>query len=467
VTIPAQALEHARYYENAGNLSLAELLCRQALDADPDNVDALVLLGYLCQVQARLPESLSIYQRALQIDPNCAEAHNNMGFLYAAQGDLERAGAAYERALAAKPNHADALNNLGILHVRRERLADAARYFEQAVRARPEFAQAISNLGHVHLLQRQSVEAARCYREVLRRRPNDTEAYHQLAVAATQEQHWDEAAAAWQRSLAINPDDPRTLRNLGFALLRQAKHADALACYRRALKLIPDDHEVQILVDALVNSASWARVPADYVTAVFDWYADSFERDLCDNLGYRGPELLLAAVGPASEPRSLDVLDLGCGTGLCGAAFRATARTLTGIDLSANMLAKADARGCYDRLIRGDLLAVVEASSGAFDLVMAGDVLIYQGDLAPLAQGVRRALRPGGRFAFTVERHEGCGYLLRPTTLRFAHSRDYLHELAGRAAMQEVTVQDAVIRTENGEPVAGLVVVWAVPAHGP
>src|SRR5207248_233908 len=78
---------------------------------------------------------------------------------------------------------------------------------------------------------------------------------------------------------------------------------------------------------------------------------------------------------------SLDVLDLGCGTGLCGALLRRWARTLVGVDLSPGMLEKARERGCYDRLEQGDLVAVMRTMPArSFDLIVATDVLIYIGD---------------------------------------------------------------------------------------
>jgi predicted TPR repeat methyltransferase len=462
MTTSEQVLAQAAQEGRAGNLSYAELLCRQVLDAQPERIDALVLLGYLCQVQGRSAECVSLYQRALQLDPHCVEVHNNLGFLYASLGQLDEAVLAYRRALALRPNYAEALNNMGMLHVRQQQYADARPWFEKALAAQPDHAKALANLGHVHLLAERAEEAADCYRRLLRLRPENAEAYHNLGLASIRLNQWDVVIDCWQRSAAIDAGNPQRHCQLGFAYMRLGRRDDALRSYQTALTLAPDDREMQLLVEALSGTASWTQVPADYVTSSFDGYADSFDHDLVDNLAYRGPELLHEALGLAA-PHSLDVLDLGCGTGLCGKAFRDTARTLTGIDLSAHMLAKARDQGVYERLIRGELVGVVPTlAPAAFDLVLAGDVLIYLGDLVPLAQAVRGVLRPGGRFAFTVERHEGSGYSLRPT-LRFAHSRDYLHELAAQVDMQELVVHEAAIRREHDEEVAGLVVVWAVP----
>jgi predicted TPR repeat methyltransferase len=68
---------------------------------------------------------------------------------------------------------------------------------------------------------------------------------------------------------------------------------------------------------------------------------------------------------------------LGCGTGLFGPQLlRPLARTLTGIDLSSNMLKKAEQRGLYDHLICGDIAEFLETQSHAFDLAVAADVFV-------------------------------------------------------------------------------------------
>jgi predicted TPR repeat methyltransferase len=176
--------------------------------------------------------------------------------------------------------------------------------------------------------------------------------------------------------------------------------------------------------------------------------------------------LLQVSLEPAPPPRSLAVLDLGCGTGLCGLRFRGWAHTLIGVDISPNMLARARERGIYDELILGDLLPPLQASEGRFDLIVASDVLFYVGDLEPVLRAVHQALRPGGRFAFTVElpaKSEGePDYRLLPLG-HFVHSRPYLRQVTAAAQLQEVRANEVTFPREDGESVPGLVVVLARP----
>jgi predicted TPR repeat methyltransferase len=100
---------------------------------------------------------------------------------------------------------------------------------------------------------------------------------------------------------------------------------------------------------------------------------------------------------------SLDILDIGCGTGLAGAWLKDYARTLVGVDLSEEMVKVAAKKQLYQELHVQPLNEYLKAADKTFDLVVAADVLSYVGDLTETFQQVAKVLRPGGHFAFTVE----------------------------------------------------------------
>jgi predicted TPR repeat methyltransferase len=228
---------------------------------------------------------------------------------------------------------------------------------------------------------------------------------------------------------------------------------------------------------ALVNVFPPTQVPPQEVADLFDRYADRFDRHLVGELGYRVPELIADAVKAAvaanrgssagdswdSSGPSLDVLDLGCGTGLCGPLLRPLARTLAGVDLSAAMVDKARERGVYDRVDVGDLVAALTRSPAAWDVLAAADVLLYLGDLAPTFEAAAAALRPGGLLAFTVEAGGGERYTLNQQTRRYTHSEAYLRKLATIYGFDVQTFATTALRMDRGKPVAGFLVVLRVP----
>jgi predicted TPR repeat methyltransferase len=203
-----------------------------------------------------------------------------------------------------------------------------------------------------------------------------------------------------------------------------------------------------------------------YVRRLFDQYAARYDAALTERLDYRGPTLLREAVAAvtraAGRPmRFRAMLDLGCGTGLGGAAFRPFVDRLVGIDLSPAMIAQAAAKGLYDRLAAADLTAALAdeiAEAGTYELVVAADVFVYVNDLAPLIAAIARVLPADGLLAFTVETHPGDGAELLPT-LRYAHGEAYLRAVLADAGLTPAYFAPASVRSEKGVPVDSLVVV--------
>ncbi|SFL14918.1 class I SAM-dependent DNA methyltransferase [Methylobacterium pseudosasicola] len=264
-------------------------------------------------------------------------------------------------------------------------------------------------------------------------------------------------APAWlllgraREGLAAQTDDP---------VLRAA----ATRAYACALDIDPDDAlGVRAHLVRLGEGGGLPALSPAYIRMLFDGYAPRFERHLVDGLGYVGPQLVLDAL-PVEPGRFNVALDLGCGTGLMGAAIRDRVGHLTGVDLSPGMLALAraktqDGRPLYDRLAEGDLLAFLagEGSISA-DLCLAADVLIYVADLAPVLDGIARVLRPGGIAAFTVQSKDGDGAALGADG-RYAHADSHIADSASPAGLEILTLHPADVRRENGQPVPGRVVV--------
>jgi predicted TPR repeat methyltransferase len=208
------------------------------------------------------------------------------------------------------------------------------------------------------------------------------------------------------------------------------------------------------MLASLGAEAAPVTAPKDYVIGLFDQYADHFDEDLINKLKYKTPNLLLGAMNGIVPSGNLDILDLGCGTGLVGSLLRPIARTLTGVDMSSNMLRIARQRQIYDNLVCSELIEFLQAHAKTFDLAVASDVFIYIGDLSKVFQGVRGALREGGFFCFSVEAGEGQDFVLRATR-RYAHSRPYLRKLAEEHGFVFERLESDVIRQQNGIDVVG------------
>ncbi|MET0852550.1 MAG: tetratricopeptide repeat protein [Candidatus Rokuibacteriota bacterium] len=419
----ARAIDHHR----AGRLDEAEDVYRRVLVARPRDPDALHYLGVLSHQRGRGEEAVALIRRAVGAAPDYADAHTNLGNVLKELGRLEEAAASYRRALELSPHHAPTISNLGATLRALGRLDEAVAQHRRALELAPRSATAHLNLGNA-----------------LRERGD-----------------LDGAIAAFFAAVEIQPSIG-AYQGLGRALYRAGRSPEAIGVFQAWLQQEPGNPIALHMLAACSGHDVPARASDGYVQRIFDDMAEGYDDHLRD-LGYRGPELARQALATAagSPRRALDVLDAGCGTGLCGAVLRPYARRLAGVDLSDSMLARARGRGVYDELVAAELTAYLAGHARAFDLVLVADTLVYFGDLAPVLAAAAGALRPDGLLVFTVEsaEEEGDappeGYRLNVHG-RYSHAAAYLREAL--AAFTAVSILPATLRHEVGRPVAGYVV---------
>jgi predicted TPR repeat methyltransferase len=261
------------------------------------------------------------------------------------------------------------------------------------------------------------------------------------------------AIAEFQRALRLDPGlaDARFL--LGTAWLEAGEAGRALAAFGECPPATPGLTEKTARAEAM---AAAPRSDAGYVRHLFDQFSADYDARMLTQLSYRAPQILRELAGLVMPGMTgLDILDLGCGTGLSGAVFKDRAASLDGIDLSPAMIAKAKERGVYDALAVGD----IEAGLGlaVYDLVVAADTLVYLGDLEPVLAAVAAALRTEGFFLFSVEAKEGEGFELGPKR-RWRHSQSYLRALAAQSGFTVAGLMACVPRHEAHEAVNGYAV---------
>jgi predicted TPR repeat methyltransferase len=405
---------------------------RSILEVAPDNAGALHFSGVLAHQQARSEQAVALIERSLELQPGRADWHSNLGIVLQDRLDLDDAIAAYQRAIALDPDHANAHNNLGVVLRAQGRVAEAEAAYRTAIRLQPEHSDAYNNLGVLLNSQKRAREAAVCFSKVITFRPRHPEARRLLALAHCTLGEVDKAVEVFEEWLVEEPDNP------------VARHMLA-ACSGRGVP---------------------PRAADAFVEQTFDSFAASFDAKLA-KLQYRAPALVaeMLARSGAEASKGLDVLDAGCGTGLCGPLLAPYARRLVGVDLSARMLAQARAREVYDELVKGELTAFLGDASSAFDVIVSADTLVYFGPLEQVAAAAANALRPGGLLIFTVEEAIGAGadagYSLSVNG-RYCHTRGYVERVLADAGLL-CEIELAELRLEAGDPVPGLVVRGTIP----
>ena len=274
--------------------------------------------------------------------------------------------------------------------------------------------------------------------------------------------HLPAAIAEFQRALRIDPGLHEARYLLGKAWIEGGEPDKAL----QELQSIAADQRSPDLSDLIAEAEQMrlaARSNARYVRHLFDQFSADYDSRMLGQLGYSAPRILrelAALVMPGMKDRSLDILDLGCGTGLAGFIFADLARRIDGIDLSPAMIEKARARGIYAELIVGDIEA--PACERTYDLIIAADTLVYLGDLSPLFTRIQTTLRPGAYFLFTVEKHDEAWFALGPKR-RWRHSESYLREITQNCGLETCGVLACTPRSEAGSPVEGLALAIRKP----
>ena len=272
------------------------------------------------------------------------------------------------------------------------------------------------------------------------------------------------AAELLTQALELAPGYASAWFTLGEMHEKLGERGSAIAAFREAAQADPQDRHGAMLHLIRLDAAPAGAMSEGYVRALFDGYAPAFDQALTEGLGYRAPELLLRAVLKARAGERMkfgSVLDVGCGTGLAGAAFRDRCDWLVGVDLSPAMLAQARTKGLYDRLIENEILGFFggEATAKAlYHLILAADVFMYLDDLALVLKAAAKVLAPTGLIAFSVETHDGEGVILRDT-LRYAHGASHVRAALEKSGLKLISLDSAATRTEKGMPVPGLIVM--------
>ena len=149
---PGDMLTQAVQHHRAGNLAEAERLYHQILAVDPQNFNALHLLGVLAYQTGKHDVAVERIHQALGVYPEFHEAYNTLGAALRELGRLEEAEASYCQSLRLRPDYSEAHNNRGNILRFLARPEEAALSFQEAIRFNPANADAHKSLGMMWLL---------------------------------------------------------------------------------------------------------------------------------------------------------------------------------------------------------------------------------------------------------------------------------------------------------------------------
>ncbi len=382
------------------------------------------------------------------------------GLAHLEAGRLAEAEAAFEGSLALLPGRVSTLVNLAAVRNALGKPAAALEAAQAVLKAEPANEDALLHQANALRALGRHAEAVTAYDAALAQHPDWAEGWLCRGISLLETHRPAEALQSLERAVALDAKLVAAWTCRGDILRDMGRLDDARRAYEQALAAGADPQLIGYCLAGLGQGAAPPTAPRAYVQALFDGYAGDFDQHLTQVLRYRVPEALAAPLAQVHPQPFRCALDLGCGTGLCGPRVRPLVQRLVGLDLSEKILAQARARGVYDELLQGEIVQHLEQTRETHDLVLAADVFIYVGDLAPVFAALERVVPPGGVFCFSAETEgadEAAGYALRPS-LRYAHHETYLRRLAARHGFEPLSVSHETVREEQRRPIPGLIV---------
>lgn len=289
--------------------------------------------------------------------------------------------------------------------------------------------------------------------------PESAQLKHLMAEAQAYNGQYEEAIALYTELLSQEPDNTDFLHDRLLAYINTAQTPLAQQDAERLVALAPDN-ETFTYYASMLKGETPATQPASVVTRLFDTSAAQFDQHLIGNLQYTLPQDVAQWILDWYPDKKVDVLDLGCGTGLLGASLGPLKGVIVGVDLSTKMIEKAAQRGVYAQFNQVNVLDALQATPEShYDVITALDVLIYVGDLSTVIPNAHRILTPSGRFVFSCEAApKKVKTFALQATQRFVHQQDHVNKLLKAAGFGQIQMETRALRLEAGEPVQGFVV---------
>lgn len=396
------------------------------------------------------------YRACLREWPECAAAQAFLAFLLLQTQRPAEAESWLQAAIAAEAGHADWHFSLGMAQARQGRAGQARQAFAAAVALDAGQLMYWTNLAAASEQDGDLAAAEHCCRQALTLDADCADAHFLLTGLYLRQQRHAEARRHNALGIVARPAEHGAIARIE-AYCELGRRDEALTLLHAWLARAPDDPVALHLLAACGGAEPPPQCSPAFIRQTFDANAAAFDATLA-SLRYQGPQWLAECLQRLALPAAaLDMLDLGCGTGLAGAVLRPYARRLCGVDLSGEMLARAAEKKVYDALIQGDIIEFLMTAPPPGDLICCLDTLSYFGDLRPALGGMARALKPGGLLLFSIERAPRAlpdGHQLQPCG-RYLHDADWVAAQLAACRLEVRERRDMMLREEAGCPVPG------------
>lgn len=228
-----EKFQQAVAHHQAGRLGDAARAYRTILQGQPDNADALHLLGVVSQQKGEHAQAVKLIKRAIKRNPGSSNYHYNLGLALMDLDKLADAESAFRTALSLTPEYVEAHFCLGTVLQHRKLYEQAIASHQQALKFQPRFVQSHLNMGLAHKELRQFTNAIACFKKALEIEPNRAETHSNMGNTYIEKGEINAAIDCYRQALALQPDNADINLNLGLALKDKGLLGEAIHHFQR------------------------------------------------------------------------------------------------------------------------------------------------------------------------------------------------------------------------------------------
>ena len=233
-------LQRAVLLHQSGQLQQAATIYKQVLDIDPENGDALHLLGLVSHQSGQSATAITLIKRALKISPNQHDFLCNLADILRESGQFKEAARVYQYVIQLQPESAEMYTVLGLTLKDAKQFEGAVQAYHQAIRINPVYDDVYSHLGNVLQEQDKLEESIQAYHQAIALNLEHADIYNNLGNALQKQDKLEESIQAYHQAIALNSEHAEAHNNLGNALQKQDKLEESIQAYHQAIEINPE-----------------------------------------------------------------------------------------------------------------------------------------------------------------------------------------------------------------------------------
>jgi predicted TPR repeat methyltransferase/cytochrome c-type biogenesis protein CcmH/NrfG len=442
----AALLIDASYTEAATNLAEIQndVATLQKLAAD-NNTSALYYLGRRAIQQNDNTNAVKYLQKADLLTAS-AEIKALLGRALLSE-DKEQALKVFYQSAALAPFNSSVLTEIADIEAGNQDFKTAEKYYKKALEADSQNLRAHTNYANMLCARKRTLEALEEYRQAVIISPQTPELSYNLAIILKTLEEYEQALSLMFNAFYLDSSHTDWSLNLAETLIlfHRKEQQKALKIAENWYNKMPENIVANHLWNAL-NGKTSANETA-YNRLLFDTFAPTYEQTL-QNINYAVIKKL-TEIAPNLKGK---ILDLGCGTGLVGAALKTSDNSFIGVDISENMLRLAADKNAYAELICQDILTYLKNMPNVFSTIIAADVFCYFNNLNEIIRNCHNL-----PLLFSLETTTDIPDVKISDNGRYKHNPDYVTSVLQQQGYTRIEKYELILRSENAENVNGCI----------